>query len=160
MIFTFSVFDLKYLFLGKFHRKNQNCQFKLKFGTETNLNMRNSMLIFTFFNRKYSFGEIQCKKQNCQFKLKFCKLITSNMQKSMVRLTFSVLTRNILFGQPQSHLSKLFVKEKFDTQANWNMRNPMAVFPLSRSQSGNALFSQIWFKKSKLSVYAEIWYLD
>ena len=28
-------------FLGKFGPKNQNCQFKLKFGTQTNSNIQN-----------------------------------------------------------------------------------------------------------------------
>ena len=35
-------------FLGKFGPKNQNCQFKLKFGTSTNSNMQNSVVVFTF----------------------------------------------------------------------------------------------------------------
>ena len=37
VILTFSVLDWKYPipFLGKFGPKNQNCQFKLKFGTKT-----------------------------------------------------------------------------------------------------------------------------
>ena len=44
-------------FLSKFGPKIQNCQFKLKFGTETNSNKQNSMVLFTFsvFNRKYPF---------------------------------------------------------------------------------------------------------
>ena len=33
----------------KFGPKNQNCQCKLKFGTYTNSNMQNSMVIFIFF---------------------------------------------------------------------------------------------------------------
>ena len=55
-------------FLGKFGPKNQNCQFKLKFGTynnsnklkfgtQSNLNMQNSVVTFTFpvFDQKYPF---------------------------------------------------------------------------------------------------------
>ena len=44
-------------FLGKSSQKNQNCQFKLKFGTKTNLNKRNSMMMFTFsvFDQKNPF---------------------------------------------------------------------------------------------------------
>ena len=44
-------------FLSKFGPKIQNCQFKLKFGTETNSNKQNSMVLFTFsvFNREYPF---------------------------------------------------------------------------------------------------------
>ena len=49
VMFTFSLFGRKYLFWGKLGSKNQNCQFELKFGSWTNLNMQNSMVIFTFF---------------------------------------------------------------------------------------------------------------
>ena len=44
-------------FLGKFGPKNQNCHFKLKFGTCTNSNMQNSMVMFicSVFDQKYSF---------------------------------------------------------------------------------------------------------
>ena len=55
-IFSFSVRPEKHFF-GKFGPKNEICQFKLKFGTKTNLNMHNSMLVFTFavLDRKYLF---------------------------------------------------------------------------------------------------------
>ena len=41
--------------LGKSGQKNKNCQFKLKFGTKTNLKMHNSMTMLTFsvFDNKY-----------------------------------------------------------------------------------------------------------
>ena len=44
-------------FLGKFGPKNQNCQFKLKFGSKTYLKMQNLMAMFTFsvLNRKHPF---------------------------------------------------------------------------------------------------------
>ena len=54
---------------GKLGQKHKNCQFKLKFGTETNSNMQ----IFTFFvsDRNSPFLDIfSPKNQNCQFKLK------------------------------------------------------------------------------------------
>ena len=35
-------------FLGKFDSKSQNFQFKLKFGTSTNSNIHNSMVVFNF----------------------------------------------------------------------------------------------------------------
>ena len=41
--------QLEFSFLGKFGPKNQNCQFKLKFGTLTNSNMQNSMVVFYYF---------------------------------------------------------------------------------------------------------------
>ena len=44
--------------LSKFGPKNGNCHFELKFGTYINLNMRNSIVVFTFsvLYRKHSFG--------------------------------------------------------------------------------------------------------
>ena len=49
-------FRPKITFLGKFGHKIQNC-FKVRFGTKTNSNMQNSMVMFTFsvFNQKYFF---------------------------------------------------------------------------------------------------------
>ena len=44
---TFSAFDPKYL-LEKFGPNDQNCQFEVKFGSRLNLNMQNSMVVFTF----------------------------------------------------------------------------------------------------------------
>ena len=81
-------------FLGKFGQKTQNCQFKLKFGTQTNSNMQNSMVMFTFslFDWKYLFWvNLVQKNQNCQFELKFGTQTNFNMQNSMVVFTFSVL---------------------------------------------------------------------
>ena len=34
--------------MAKFGPENQNCQFKLKIGTKTNLDMQNPVLLFTF----------------------------------------------------------------------------------------------------------------
>ena len=34
---------------GKTGPKNQSCQFKLKFGSKTNSNIQNSMIIFIFY---------------------------------------------------------------------------------------------------------------
>ena len=43
--------------MAKFGPENQNCQFKLKIGTKTNLDMQNPVLLFTFsvFEWKYPF---------------------------------------------------------------------------------------------------------
>ena len=50
-------------FLGKSGQKYQNCQLKLKFGTKSNLKMRNSMMMFVFsaFEHKYLSWEILSK---------------------------------------------------------------------------------------------------
>ena len=53
----FFCFRLKLRFLGKFVPKNQTCQFKLKFGSQTYSNMQHSIVVFTFsfLNQKYPF---------------------------------------------------------------------------------------------------------
>ena len=57
-------FRLKIPFLGKFGPKNQNYQFKLKFGIYFNSNIQNSMVMFTFcvFDGKYRFWANASKK--------------------------------------------------------------------------------------------------
>ena len=59
VVVFFFWFRLEIPFLGQFDPENQNCKFKLKFGTKTNLNMKNSMVLFSFslFDWKCSFGE-------------------------------------------------------------------------------------------------------
>ena len=60
VVFTFSALIRK-TFFGKTSPKNQNCQFKLKFGSKTKSNIQNSMIIFTFsvFDHKYpSWGNL------------------------------------------------------------------------------------------------------
>ena len=54
-IFLFSTGNT--LFRQISSKKNQNGKFKLKFGTQTNLNMQNSMMMFNFsvFDWKYTF---------------------------------------------------------------------------------------------------------
>ena len=72
--------------------KNQNRQFKLKFGTSTNSNVQNSIMMFTFsvLGWEYLFrAYLVQKKQNCQFKLEFGTQTNSNIKNSMVMLIFS-----------------------------------------------------------------------
>ena len=58
--------------LGKFGAKNQICQFILKFGTKTNLNMQNSMVMHTFsvFDQKRFFMLSWSQNSNL-FKVEF-----------------------------------------------------------------------------------------
>ena len=86
-------------FLSKFASNIQNCQFKLKPGTQTNLSNQDSMVIHKFcFRPEIPFlGKIDSKFQNCQFKLKFGIKTNSNMQNSMEILTFSVWDRKHSF---------------------------------------------------------------
>ena len=70
-----------------FFPKRKNCQFKQKFGTQTNLNMQNSMVLFTFlvFDQKYPFwGNLIQKKQKLSLSAKVQYLENSNMQNSIV----------------------------------------------------------------------------
>ena len=64
-------FILEMPFLGKFGPKNQNCQFEMKIGTKTNLNVKNSMVMFIFpvFDWNYLFLEIGSVSQNSLLKL-------------------------------------------------------------------------------------------
>ena len=95
VMFTFSVFNWRYPFRENLIQKNQNCQFKLKFGTETNSNMQNSLVVSTFsvLDRKDPFWSwfFFQKNQNCQFKMKIGTKTNSNMQNSMALFIFSVL---------------------------------------------------------------------
>ena len=93
-LFTFSVLD-GIQFLGKLCPKNQNCQFKLKFGTYTNSNKQNSVALFCFRPETLFLGKYGPKNQICQFKLKFGTYINSNIQNSMMVF----ITRKTLFGK-------------------------------------------------------------
>ena len=48
---------MEILFLGKISQKNEDCQFEVKFGTQNNSNMKNSVTAFTLsaFEWKYPF---------------------------------------------------------------------------------------------------------
>ena len=90
MVFTFSVLEQKNPFWANLVKKNQNCQFKLKVGTKTNLNMSNStMMMFTFsvFDHKYPFW---AKIQNCLLKVAFLRKTNLTMQNSIVGFISSV----------------------------------------------------------------------
>ena len=82
----FFSFGVEIPFLGKFGPRNENCHFKLKFGTYTNLNIQNSMVMFIFFLFVCFWLEIPflgkfCpKSQYYQLKLKLGTYTNSNMQ--------------------------------------------------------------------------------
>ena len=69
VLLIFSFLDQKE-FLGKFGPTNQNRHFKLKFGTKTNLNMQNSMVMpsVSVLDRKYCFWAIWRKKSKLSVK--------------------------------------------------------------------------------------------
>ena len=97
--FTFSILDWKRLFFCKFAPKNENCQFKLKFGTLTISNILSSMVMFAFFSLESLFlRKFGPSNQNCQFKLKFGTLTISNILSSMEMFAF-FFTRITLFEE-------------------------------------------------------------
>ena len=84
-MFTFSIFDQNYPFWANLPEENQNCQSKLKFGTQANLNTQNSMAM------------CGAKNQNCQFKLKIGTKTNLNKQNSMAMFTFSAFDQKYPF---------------------------------------------------------------
>ena len=101
--FHFFFFWPEIPFLGKFGQLNQNCQFELKFGSKTNSNMQNSMMIFSFsaFSHKYSSWAnlFQKSKINCS---------KWSLLQSLIGICgikwwcpfYLFYTRNTLFGLP------------------------------------------------------------
>ena len=150
-------------FFGKFGPKIQNCQFELKFGTSTNSNMENLMVVFIFsiFNQKYSFWvKFGPKNQNYQFKLKYGTETDFSMHNSLVMFIFSVFKwKYCLWANLIQRITIITL--------SWNLEP--RLIRICRIQWGcslflistrNTFFQQICSKKSKLSVKAEIWYLD
>ena len=112
-------------FFGKFGPKKQNCQFKLKFGTETNSIMQNAMVMinFSIFDWKCSFWA------NLVQKFKIVSL-SWNMIPRVIRICkiqwryslFLFKTGNTLFWQIWSKKKQnCQFKLKFGTKSNLNM---------------------------------------
>ena len=97
----------------------------LKFGTQTNLNMLISMIMFTFsvLDRKSFLDKFHPKNKNCQFKAKFGTQSNSNIRNSMVLLTFLIFDRKCSFFWERlgSKNENCQFKQKFGTQTNWSM---------------------------------------
>ena len=92
----FFCFRLEKPFLGEFGRKNKSCQFELKLGTDTNLNIRNLVGVLTFFifDRKYLFlGKFCSKNQNCLLELKFGTKTNLKKHNSLMMLNFSIFNQ-------------------------------------------------------------------
>ena len=93
VVLTFSILDQRNLFCANLFKKNHSCQFKPKFATKANLNMGNSMMMFTFsvfFNINIFLGWISSKNLKL-FKVKFDRNSNSKMLNSMVMSILSVL---------------------------------------------------------------------
>ena len=90
MQFTFSVFKRKCLFWVNLTKKYQNCQFKLKFVTQTNSNMQNSMVLFTFSVFKM---QLLSKKSICHQNASIVKKINLEFQCYLINLAAVYLQR-------------------------------------------------------------------
>ena len=101
-------FWVEILFLGKFGPKNQNCHFKLKFGTYTNSNMQNSMVMFSFsvFDRKYPFwANLVQKVKIVSWSWNLVPRLNRICWSQFCCSLFSILTRKAVLGQIWSKLS-------------------------------------------------------
>ena len=84
----------KTFFVCKSCQKNKNCQPKLKFGTKTNLNMRNSIMIFLFLTININIfpGQIWSKISKLFVQSQFFNTRSnSNKQKSTLLSVLFVL---------------------------------------------------------------------
>ena len=126
---------------------------ELMFTTRKSKRLQSLDCLFCFQLEIPFLGKFGPKTQNYQFKLKFCTQTNSNMQNSMVMFTFSVFDWKYLFGQIWSKKSKLTVSAEILHQTNLNMQNYVEnMCSHFLSQTKKTLFWQIWSKKSNLSV--------
>ena len=107
----------------------------LKFGTYTNSNIQNSMVMFIFFcfSSEIAFlgifvFQVYTKDQNCQLKVKLDTQTNSNMLISVMLFNFFFRTETPFLGRFGPNYQYLLFKEKLDTLTNSIMQNSMAVF--------------------------------
>ena len=133
------------LCLRQFVPKNQNYQLKLKFGTYTNSNMQNSMVIFTFsaFDWAYTFSanlvqKIKIVSSRWNFRLKLIQICRIQCWCSL----FLFLSGNTLSGQIWSKNQNYQSKLKIGNYTNSNMQIQW-WYSLFLFLIGNTLFGQI-----------------
>ena len=152
VMFTFSIFNQKYLFLDKFDLKNQNCQFEIQYLYLFRYAVfYGGVHILCFQLETLFLGKFDSKNQNYQFKLKCGTGANSNIQNLLVMFTFPAFDRKYFFGQIYLKIYNCQFKMKFGAQTDLNMQNSMVVFIFS-DMAGNTLLGQIWPRKSKLLV--------
>ena len=107
----FSVFERKYPFWANLVKKNQNCQRKVKFSTETNSKMQNSMALFTFsvLYRNTLFGQIWSKRSIVSLGCNLVRRVTRICRIQWHCSLFLFYTGNTLFGHIWSRKSELSV---------------------------------------------------
>ena len=128
-MFIFFVFDRKYPFGAS--PKNQNYQLKLEFGTYTNSNMHNSIMLFSFLflSGNTLFGQILSKKSKLSVESEIWQLDYfeyAEFSDAAHFFCFSVEIPFLAKFGPQNQNSRF--KLKFGTYTNSNMQNSMVMF--------------------------------
>ena len=117
-------------FLGQFGPEYQNCQFKLKFGTKTNCNMQNSVVMFILFIHPFWESLVQkIKVVSLNWKLASRLIRICRIQRWC--LFFLFLTGKTLFCKfgPKNQYCQF--KLKFGSKTNSNMQNWMVMLTFS-----------------------------
>ena len=116
---------------------------------------------FSFRPETSFLGKFGPKKQNCLSKLKFVTQTNSEYTEFNGDVHFFYVSPEIPFlGKFGPKNQKSQFESKFGTYTNLNMQNTMVVFTFSIFHLKYLFLEQIWFKKSKLLIPAEIVYLD
>ena len=157
MVVIYDNKDFLNSFWANLVERHQNWLFKVRFGSYTNSNMLNSMMIFTFLCFETKIPFFGPKNQNCLLKMKFGTKTNSNLLNSMVMFAFSLLDRKYpfwaikakLFVQKETwHLDKSKYVE-FDGDVHFFCFVPKMPF-----------LGKYGPKKGKLFVWKETWCLD
>ena len=156
VVFKFSV-------LGNLVPKNQNCQFKLKFGTKTSSNMQNLMMLFisSILYWKYNFGANLVQKIKIVTEAEICYL-DSLEYKELNGSFFLISYRKYLFRGNFFHIFH-FVCWIWNLGGRliWicRIQYSMEILTFSFFRLEIGFLDEFDPKISKLSVEAEIWYL-
>ena len=130
---TFNGLYQKYWFWGIFFQKRKRkkkCDFNLKFGTYTNLNMDNLLVMLCFSSEIPLESKFYWKSQNCHFKLKFGIQINLNMKTLMLMLFLCCRQEKTGFGQIRSKHPISDFRLETVTQTNLYRLNSLVVLTL------------------------------
>ena len=157
---SFFLFLIGNILFGQIWSKKSNYQLKLKFGSQTNSNMQNSMVMFilSVFDWKCPFWA------NLVQKVKIVSW-SWNLVARLIQICRIQWCCFIFFVFEWKYLFRGNLVQKFKIVTLSRNLVPTLIrtciiqrcYSLFLFLSGNTLFGQICSKKSKLSVEAEIW---
>ena len=149
-------------FWGIFGPKNQNCHFMLKFGTYINSSMQNSIMLFSFFVFEWKYSSWTNLFQSIKLVTLCWNLVPRLNQICRIQGCYSLF---LILECKWLFWVNLVQNIKIVTSC-WNLVPRLLqicriqwCYSLFLFLSANGLLGHIWSKKSKLSLYAEIWYL-